>query len=327
MAKRRVFTYLIALGTVFLGAMLTYRLSEGLSWLDAAYFTMTTMSTVGYGDITPVTTAGKVATLIVAPAGLVVVFGLGLSMVSEHIDTLINKGRGRMERELAKISGHFIVCGHGTLGSQVVAELRRLRQPVVVVEAESHRLQGLPPDVPYVTGNALDPVVLREAGIERARAILATFRNDADNMYLVLEARSAAPAVEVLAVASGREAARRMYLAGAKRVISPNLVGAELLAKSALNPAVMQLVHDFTDRARVEEELIQVPIAPGSRLAGKRLRELPALGLKVKVVLIKTEDRLIVAPSGDTVLPPGSVAVIAGTGPEVSDAERLATPE
>jgi voltage-gated potassium channel len=315
------------LAAVFAAGVGTYRYSEDLNWLDAAYFTMATLTTVGYGDIAPATTVRKLATLVLAPAGLIAVFGLGLSLVSEQVGNLLSGGRSRMERELATISGHYIVCGYGTLGSQVVAELLRLKQKVVVIDNDPDRLVDMAPGVLYITANALDVAVLRRAGLERARAILATFRNDADNMYLVLEARGAAPGVEVLAVASSREAVRRMYLAGAKRVISPNLVGAELLAKSAVNPGVMQLVHDVTDRARVEDELIQVPIAPGSPLAGKRLRDLPSLGLRVKVVLIRDQDRLEVAPDGNSVMPPGAVVVLAGTGPELAEAERLATPD
>ncbi len=318
--------YALFLVMVFFGGMLTYKLSEGLDWLDAAYFTVVTLTTVGYGDIAPVTPAGKAATLVLAPAGLVAVFGLGLSLVSEQIENLIDKGRGRMKRLLAEMKDHLIVCGCGTLGSQVVRELCRLKQKVVVIDREPDRLEALDCDVLCVTGNALDTSVLRQAGIERARSVLTTFRNDADNMYLVLEALSVAPQVEVLSVASGREAARRLYMAGAKRVISPNMVGAELLAKSAINPAVMQLVHDFTDRARIEEELIQVPIAEGSLLAGKALRDLPSLGIQVKIALIRDDDRLYVAPSGDTVIRAGSVVVMAGTGEEVARAERLATP-
>ncbi|MEW6524094.1 MAG: NAD-binding protein [Bacillota bacterium] len=286
---------------------------------------MTVMTTVGFGDIAPITAVGKIVTLVVAPAGLIAVFGLGLSVAEEHIGNLLVGERRRMEREIASMKDHYIVCGHGTLGALVVAELRRFKQKVVVIESDAGRVESL--TVPHVVGNALEAAVLKRAGLERARAVLATFREDADNMYLILEVRGAAPGAEILTVASSREAARRMYLAGAKRVISPNLVGAELLAKSAVNPGVMQLVSDFTDQARVEQEITQVPVAEGSPLAGRRLRDLPALGLRVKVALIRSGERLEVAPAGDSLIPAGSVLVVAGNAADLAEAERLATPD
>jgi len=115
-------------------------------------------------------------------------------------------------------------------------------------------------------------------------------------------------------------------MAGASRVISPNLVGAELLAKSAVNPGVMQLVADYTDKAKVEDEISQVPVAEGSVLSGKRLRDLPGLGLRVKVSLIRYEEKLEVAPTGDSLILPGSVLVVAGNATDLAQVERMATP-
>lgn len=324
MKRRRTLAYLAVLALVYVLAVVAYRFSEGLSWLNAAYFTMIIMTTIGLGDIVPVTTAGKLITLVVAPAGLIAVFGLGLSVIGEHIGTLLVGERRRMQREIDAVSDHYIVCGYGTLGSLVVAELRRLKQKVVVVEREAERVESLP--VPYLVGNALEAAVLARAGLRRARAVLTTFREDADNVYLILEVRGAAPQVQILSVASCREAARRMYMAGASRVISPNLVGAELLAKSAVNPGVMQLMSDYTEYARLEDEITQVPVAEGSVLAGKRLRDLPGLGLRVKVALIRWEERLEVAPTGDSLIPPGSVLVVAGNAADLAQLERLATP-
>lgn len=324
--RRRTPVFLAVLALVYILAVVAYRFSEGLGWLDAAYFTMIIMTTIGLGDIVPVTTAGKLITLVVAPAGLIAVFGLGLSVIGEHIGTLLVGERGRMQREIDAISDHYIVCGYGTLGSLVVAELRRLKQKVVVVELEEGRVESLP--VPHVVGNALEAAILARAGLgrARARAVLTTFREDADNVYLILEVRGAAPKVQILSVASCREAARRMYMAGATRVISPNLVGAELLAKSAVNPGVMQLMSDYTEYARLEDEITQVPVAEGSVLAGKRLRDLPGLGLRVKVALIRWEERMEVAPTGDSLIPPGSVLVVAGNAADLAQLERLATP-
>jgi len=322
--QRRTLAFLAVLALVYVLAVVAYRFTEGLEWLDAAYFTMVIMTTIGFGDIVPVTTAGRLVTLVVAPAGIIAVFGLGLSLLGEHIGNLLVRERRRMQREIDAISDHYIVCGYGALGALVVAELRRLKQKVVVIDLAAEQVESL--SVPHVVGNALEASTLARAGLGRARAVLTTFRQDADNVYLILEVRGAAPQVQILSVASCREAARRMHMAGASRVISPNLVGAELLAKSAVNPGVMQLMADYTDYARMEEEITQVLVAEGSVLAGKQLRDLPGLGLRVKVALIRREERLEVAPTGDSLMPPGSVLVVAGNAADLANLEGLATP-
>lgn len=324
--KRRAFSYLTILAAVYVAGVVILGVSENLSLLDAAYFTMVTLTTVGYGDITPTTWVSKAVLLILAPAGLVAVFGLGLSLVQEQVDNLLIGERRRMERKLSTIANHYIVCGHGSLGRQVVIDLLKMNQPMVVIDNRSEALEKLG-DIPVVVGDALDLEVLHRAGLQRAKAVLATFDNDADNMYLVLEVKEIAPHIEVLAVASNVDAARRLSIAGAKRVISPNVVGAELLAKSAVNPGVMQLVANFTDPTKLDEEIIQLPVMEGSPLCGTSLRDFPDLGLSVKVVLIKSGDKLEISPAGDTEIPCGSLLLVAGTAAELKKAEAIAAPK
>ena len=323
--KRRAYSYLTILTAVYVVAVLILAISEDLSLLDAAYFTMVTLTTIGYGDIIPTSPVSKALLLVLAPAGLVAVFGLGLSLVQEQVDNLLIGERRQMERRLSTIEDHYIVCGHGSLGRQVVVDLLKMNQPMVVVDNRPEALEKLE-GIPFVVGDALDVEVLRRAGLDRAKAVLATFGNDADNMYLVLEVREIAPHTQVLAVASNVDAARRLSIAGAKRVISPNVVGAELLAKSAVNPGVMQLVANFTDPTKLEEEIIQLPVLRGSPLCGKSLRDFPDLGLSVKVVLIKSGDKLELAPAGDSEIPCDSLLLVAGTTAELEKAEKIAAP-
>jgi len=315
------------LAAVLAGGTISFVLAEGLSPLDALYFTVVTVTTVGFGDIAPTTALGKVLTLVLAPAGLVAVFGLGLSLIEDQVRSLILTGGVRpMERKLAAISGHFIVCGYGRLGSNVVKELRSMKKEVVVVDRDEHALRGVEdPGIIPVVGEALTEEVLQKAGIGRARALVTTFRDDTSNVYVVLEAREITQDIEIVSAASSREAARRLYLAGATRVVSPDLVGAEMLAKSAVNPAVLQLMSRLTDPRGLVENLSQVVISEGSRLAGVTLDRLRSMGVSAKIVMIRDGDSVEFLPTGSSMIRGGSVLVAACPADQLEKLEELAS--
>ncbi|MEW6243949.1 MAG: potassium channel protein [Bacillota bacterium] len=325
MSGSRVRRYVLLLVAVYAVAVTGYMLVEGLSLLDSLYFTVATMTTLGYGDIVPRSVAGRLLTIVLAPAGLVVVFGIGMSMVGDFFRLMYMGVFETPTRRLHRVQNHFVVCGYGKVGSPLAAHLKKMGQQVVVIEMNEERAKCVVEDGHMVVvGDALKDSTLKRAGIDKARALITTFSEDTDNVYLILEALDLRKDLEVISTATNRVAARRLYLAGAKRVVSPNLVGAEMLAKSAVNPSVMQLMSELTDASEVEEKINQVPVADGSALVGKTLRDLSSLGLSVKVVLIKKGGYMRVSPGGDHQIEAGSVLVVAGTGPEIEKIERLA---
>lgn len=234
MSARRLRTYLILLGTLYVLAVGLFMLLEKLSLLDAVYFTVVTLMTIGYGDIRPATPAGKLVVVLLMPLALVLVSGLGAWLLQARLEDILKGAWRRMEQRLRTMSGHVIVCGYGRLGSVVVDKLVEQGEPVVVIDTDEAKVKRLvEAGVPAVLGSALEEDVLRRAGLERARSVVSTFWDDTDNVYVVLSVRDRRSDIEVISAATTREAIRHLTLAGATKVISPTLVAGEMLAHSA----------------------------------------------------------------------------------------------
>lgn len=294
---------------------------EHLTVSEAAYLALTTLTTVGYGDLAPKSLPGRLVSVLLAASGLLLVFGIGVSIVEENLLRAIQDGTGRKRKVIETMRDHHIICGYGRLGRRVVDHFLRLGQPIVVIERDPDLARSLEArNVPVVAGDALVEEILRQAGVDRARSLIATFSQDALNVYLALECRDLNRRLEIICRASGREEARRMYLAGADRVISPDSLAAEMIAKSAVNPAVIQLMSDVTDATKIGETLNQIAVEPHSRLDGLCLRDLRTLGLKVKVVAVKQGGQLDLPQGGDYVIQAGSLLVVAGPA---DDLERM----
>lgn len=211
---------------------------ERLSLLDALYMTTITFTTVGYGDLVPKTAAAKLFLVVMIPTAIALIFGVGITLVEEYFQGLLTRRWRRMERKIQSFSGHYVVCGHGRLGTIVVEELRRAGKRVVVIDRVGEKAEELGRDgIPFVHGNALRQEVLERAGVERAAGVIVTFEPDEDNTYVVLEAVDLNPQADIIAAASNAEAARKLYLAGATRVVSPMLLGGTALARCAVDPS------------------------------------------------------------------------------------------
>lgn len=320
---------LLGLAALVLLSSAGYSWLEGMSFSEALYLTVMTVTTVGYGDVAPETPGGRALTVLLVPLGLVLVFGLGLSVFQEQLmDLVLRGGAGRLEKTISNLRGHYIVCGYGRLGRGCAAALRRLGGKVVVVEQDRQKVHGAADrgnkGIYFLVGNALEEDVLRRAGIERARAVISTFSDDTLNVYLTLEARDIRRDIEVISAATGREASRRLYLAGATRVISPLSLGAELLAKSAVNPSILQMMSDMISTTTPGERISQLPVAESSPLVGKELRELPDMGVRVRVVLVRQGGSTHLSPLGSFRIESGAVLAVVGESEELQRLEKLA---
>lgn len=248
----------------------------GFPLLDALYQTVTTVATVGFREVRPLTPVGQVFTMVLIVVGVgTVLYNLGVileALTEGHLRTYLE--RRRMDTTIANLRGHVIICGHGRVGRAAREHLVADGQQVVVVDNDPARLQELGDGVPHLVGDVTDDEVLASAGIEHARALVAALETDADTVYVTLSARALRPDLVIVARARTAEAKDKMVLAGATRAVNPQGIGGRRMAAFALQPDVAEfldvVMHDETFDFRIQ----QVRAEPGSALAGRTLAEL-----------------------------------------------------
>ncbi|MCZ7571886.1 MAG: potassium channel protein [Ardenticatenaceae bacterium] len=266
---------LLVVGLLLAGGTLGYMLLEGLSLVDAIYMTIITLTTVGFGEVRPLSPGGRVFTM-----GLII---LGVSTAAWGLRNAAEVALGaqlwysmaerQMARQLATIKDHYIVCGFGRMGREVVAELQRRGKPFVVVDqAVETGERLLAAGILHVTGDATHDEVLVRAGIERARGIVAVVNSDADNVMAVLTARGLKPKLVIVARASGDATEKKLLRAGADRVVSPYAAGGLRLALALLRPKVNDLLNTVIYSESLHIEMGELTLGPSSELIGKTLR-------------------------------------------------------
>ncbi|MBI2963541.1 MAG: potassium channel protein [Deltaproteobacteria bacterium] len=305
-----------ALVAVVLAGTVGYRVFERLSWTDAVYLAVVTISTVGYGDIVPRTPVGRLFTVFLILSGVGVALYLLGSLAELVLEGRLREllGRGAMEREIGKLNGHVIVCGYGRFGKAVADELARSRTDVVVIDVDPQSEEDLKrAALPYLIGSALSDEVLSRAGVARARAIVVATASDSDNVFITLSAREQNPSIRIHSRAETEAGIRRLRLAGADQVISAYQTGGTRIAASILRPAVVDFL-EISSPARGEEVAIEeIRISPGSGLEGRAIRAIEHDHPRLRVVAIKRgEEPIRIVPDPSTQVGGGDFLVVVG---------------
>ena len=269
---RRIQLALLAVLAVVAAGSIGY-IVLGFSPLDALYQTVTTISTVGFRELHPLSTAGKIFTIVLIIAGVgTALYGFSVvleSLVEGHLRQHFE--RRRMQRDIARMSGHTIVCGWGRVGNAVAGYLAGQGAAVVVVDLDPQRVADVPH--PALVGDVTDDEVLRKAGIMRARALVAAINTDAENVYVTLSARSLRPDLIIIARARTEASEPKLLRAGATRVVNPQRIGGQRIAAAALQPNVVEFLDVVMHDGSLEFRLEEIPVRAGSRLAGRTLQE------------------------------------------------------
>ncbi|MFL6231174.1 MAG: potassium channel family protein [Pyrinomonadaceae bacterium] len=293
-----------------------FHLLEGWSFLDSLYVTVTTVATVGFGDFHPTTPASRAFATVFMLLNIATV-GLLFSTVIQGVvqsEVLATFGARRRTREMKKLSDHLIICGAGRVGSRIIRELERASTSFVVIEHNAQQAVGLRErGARILVGDATLEETLREAGVERARALAACLPDDADNVYVVLTARGINPNLHIVARAVEEQAEPKLLRAGANRVIAPTIIGSQRMVQALLRPAV----HDFIDSVTTDSldlNFDQVKIAASSEFAGHKLRFTNIRSeLDVVIVAVRREDgESVFNPSGDVRLEAGDLLIAIG---------------
>jgi voltage-gated potassium channel len=236
---RPLLASLALLALVVLLGVAGYHWVEGYAWFDALYMTMTVITTVGGGELRPLSPPGRVLTVVLLVVGIGGASYTLLSMVRYIIEGQLGRAVGTraMRRKVGRMKDHFVLCGFGRVGSEIARLFAAHGMPFVIIEVDQQRLErAARQGYAVVPGNAADVEVLREAGIERARGLVAAVGNDADNVYVTISARVLRPELYIVSRANEPDSEQRLQLAGADHIVSPYTAGARLMAAMALKP-------------------------------------------------------------------------------------------
>ena len=315
---------------VHAGGTLGYVLIEGWSVWDSFYMTVITVTTVGYGEVHPLSRAGRAFTVVVLLSGVGAFFysfTLLMSLLAEG--GLVERlERRRLARMLDNLRDHFIVCGFGRMGEIIASEFSRQGVPFVVIERNIERLH-LAMDRGYlaVEADASDEEVLKRVGIGRARGLIAAVSTNAENVYAVLSARLLNPSLFIVGRAESEDSRTKLTRAGADRVISPYHLGGLQLAQTALRPAVVDFVHLATSSENMDLALEQVHIRHGSSLANRSLLD-AGLRQRFGVVVVgirRADGKMDFNPEPDTAMHAGDDLVVLGRVESLKELGMAAT--
>lgn len=314
---------LVGVGTV------GYRLLEGASWLDSLYMTVITLATVGFREVVRISPASEAFTI------LLIVFGVTLVgwAIRRLIDITVGeqladvRRRRRMSKMIQQMQGHYIVCGFGRTGSEVVNRLRLQKVPLVVIDVEESKLAPLVGEnVPYVVGDATQDEVLLAAGVERARGLVAAAQTDAINIFICLTARGLNPDLFIVARCLSEEDEAKLRRAGADRVVSSHVIGGRRIAAALLRPTVVDFLDIVTHGETLEFELEEIQVTARCPFVGQSLRQAQIREQCGVTVLGKrcADGRFLTNPSADMTLDEGDTLIVVGTAEQLSKLRRLA---
>jgi voltage-gated potassium channel len=299
----------------------------GGTWLDALFMTVTTITTVGYGEVKPLDSAGRIFTMFIAIVGVGSLF-YTFGVVMEYLVAVRladPTGRRRMEKHIEALRGHIIIAGLGRVGRQAALELAEARVPFLVVDpAEVTVRQAAEHGWLCQQGDATDDAVLERAGVRRARGLIATTANDATNMYIVLSARVLNPKLYIVSRAVDETSVPKLMRAGADRAISPYAIGGHRLAHLILRPTVV----DFFETAlRRDNEALNIEAVAVGGDASAVGRTIEALALRqatgATVLAIMRDGNPVVNPPGDMALAAGDRLLALGTRAQLERVEHL----
>jgi voltage-gated potassium channel len=314
--RRRIIHLLLAIALAIGLGTLGFHLIEGWSLVNSLYVAAQTVTTVGYGDLVPMTKGGRAFATLFMIVGVGTVFYALTSIVQSIVEfeVLATLGMRRRYRELKKLKNHFIICGAGRIGSRIIRELQRSKLHFIVLEQDAQKVTDLTEQgIHVLVRDATLEESLKEAGVEHARGLAACLPDDADNLYVVLTARDLNPDMHIVARAVEEQAEPKLIRAGANRVVAPTIIGSHRMAQALIKPAVA----DFMDSIAAESLDLgfeQVDVSPTSIYVGKKLSDTNIRSeLDTVIVAIRKQaGEITYHPTGETVLEPDDMLIVIG---------------
>jgi voltage-gated potassium channel len=295
------FIFLISIFAIGVGG---YMLIERWSFFDALYMVVITLATVGYSETHPLSLEGRIFTIVV----IVLWVGIGVYAVSSIMKPIIEGeirrvlGRRKLEKEIRALRDHYIICGFGRMGKYISRELQNAAVPYLVLEKDATIREKLEREKHnYLFGDATEDEVLIQAGVERARGLVAVVASDADNVYITLTARELNPNIFILARSTDESSEAKLKRAGVDKVISPYHMGAVRMVQAILRPAVVDFIEIAFHGQSMELQLEEFTVNSDSTFAGATLKE-GEIRKNLGVIIVAVKDssgRMVFNPSSD----------------------------
>ncbi|HFJ9283230.1 TPA: TrkA family potassium uptake protein [Bacillus toyonensis] len=310
-------TFVVILGT------LGFMTIEEISLFQAFWMTMITVLTVGYGDAVPVTQAGKIFALLIIPVGVgIVTYAIGV------VAAIIIEGnlfhavrRKKMDKQIAQLQNHIIVCGCGRVGLQVVHELQEKKIPFVVVDKDESILEK--EKLLYIHGDATEDQVLHHAGISKAAGLVAIVANDAENVFITLTARGLNDAIKIVARAEKQETEEKLRRAGANKVINPSSMAGIHIAKGIANPLTVHYIDTVLYGIEQSFVIEEISVGNDSILVNKSLLESDVRNqFDVTILAILRSGDIIHNPTGQEKLQEHDMIIVFGSVEKLGQFEK-----
>ncbi|PGE71796.1 potassium channel protein [Bacillus toyonensis] len=310
-------TFVVILGT------LGFMTIEEISLFQAFWMTMITVLTVGYGDAVPVTQAGKVFALLIIPVGVgIVTYAIGV------VAAIIIEGnlfhavrRKKMDKQIAQLQNHIIVCGCGRVGLQVVHELQEKKIPFVVVDKDESILEK--EKLLYIHGDATEDQVLHHAGISKAAGLVAIVANDAENVFITLTARGLNDAIKIVARAEKQETEEKLRRAGANKVINPSSMAGIHIAKGIANPLTVHYIDTVLYGIEQSFVIEEISVGNDSILVNKSLLESDVRNqFDVTILAVLRSGDIIHNPTGQEKLQEHDMIIVFGSVEKLGQFEK-----
>lgn len=326
--RRLAFIVLLILVPLVIGTI-GYIVIDGYPPLDAIYMAVITVATVGYSELRPLSTAGRIFNIFVIMTGATALL-LAVGAMTQTIIELELKQffpKRRVKRMIDSLTDHLIICGYGRVGRNAANELLRADVPFIILEKNEDKVdRAMRSGLLAALGDATLDANLRGVGIERARGLIASLATDADNLFLVLSAKTLNPRLQVSVRVNEEEAEQKMRRAGADTILAPFMITGARLAQSILRPHVVQFL-DFTtlNLGLQDVSIEQARVAESSEYVARSLRDMQVRREMGVIVLAirKADGDMIFNPAADTRLAGGDYLIAMGKPEQLRQLERM----
>ncbi|EJQ53883.1 hypothetical protein IEE_00103 [Bacillus cereus BAG5X1-1] len=322
-ARKQLWIAVICMTFVVILGTLGFMTIEEISLFQAFWMTMITVLTVGYGDVVPVTQAGKFFALLIIPVGVgIVTYAMGVVAAMIIEGNLFHAvRRKKMDKQIAQLQKHIIVCGCGRVGLQVVHELQEKKIPFVVVDKDESIFEQ--EKLLYVHGDATEDQVLHNAGISKAAGLVAIVANDAENVFITLTARGLNGAIKIVARAEKPETEEKLRRAGANKVINPSSMAGIHIAKGIANPLTVHYIDTVLYGIEQSFVIEEIQVGKDSILASKSLLESNVRNqFDVTILAILRDGDIIHNPTGQEKLQEHDMIIVFGSVEKLEQFEK-----